>query len=67
MERKEMLRVLGELGAEVGTEFNDGEAVNGWLGWFVVGDELSVWHRAVDEDGAARPAVTKRWKLVETS
>lgn len=53
-----MLAQLDFYGGDAGSNFNDGEDVNGWFGWSITDDVLTV---TLDrEDGET---LTARWQL----
>jgi len=68
MTSDEMLDQLSSDGENAGSDFNDGEDVNGWFGWTVVTDadgvpNLTVIYQPITEDGGAGEAQTARWRL----
>lgn len=64
MTPEQMLRQLRLHGEEAGSDYNDADEVEGWLGWTVKGDVLTVEYRPCTDDGRAGPAQTASWRLV---
>ncbi len=53
-----MLDILNDLGEDSGSRYNDGEAVNGWFGWSVHDNLLTVGFTDADRDES------RTWKLI---
>lgn len=62
MNANEMLANVGEHGEEAASDYNYG--LDGWFGWRIAGDLLTVTWMPADEDGAAGPFESRSWRLV---
>jgi hypothetical protein len=62
---EQALETLHEHGQDANSDYNDSDEVQGWFGWTIRGDVLTVTHKA-DDDGYEDPAnkVMHRWRLV---
>jgi hypothetical protein len=57
-----MLRVLDDEGDNCGSDYHAG--LDGYFGWSVRGDVLTVYFRAAaDDDGTDRGTIHAEWKL----
>lgn len=66
MSPDEMLAVVAETGEDSGSDYNDG--LDGWFGFTVAGDLLTVtWTPAGEDGGAANDHTEVRsWRLIST-
>lgn len=65
MTREQMIAQLSLHGEDAGSDFNDGVEPNGWFGWSIEGDRLTVTFTPDSEDDPdERPTVTREWQLV---
>ena len=64
MTRDQMLDLLHEHGEDAGSDYNDGDEVEGWFGWKVNGEILTVKYQPCTDDGRAGAAQMASWRLV---
>lgn len=60
------LSVLSEHGNDAGSDYNDGD-LDGWFGWHVEGDILTVVYTPTLENGEIGEDEVKRYELREIS
>ena len=59
-----MLDALNEKGSESGSSLHDGLEPQGWFGWDVEDDVLTIEFTEATDDGPPHPETNYRWKLV---
>lgn len=63
MDRATMLAQLNREGQNAGSDYNDGEGINGWFGWTIEPDGNGGGVLSVTYEDQDRDPVTLRWVL----